>query len=265
MKPSYFDLLNPVGVRVRGVGLLKSPTLMRISEIGKRQYDYLLSLLMMTPKDFLNMAAKAVGGKDAANPYDELSEEQKRQLNIFDLLTQDKVLRDELIQALSLFCVGNLEWNQQKNAVMVGVDKQGEQIFVDGKIDRDNFAEVSSLCLEMVRVERKKPETLKFKDEASRKFYERFMQKKEKFNEHKKQDPKYELANIISSVAAYHNSLNLLNIWNLTVFQLYDAYAKQQVKGQCEIQSLNYSVWGGTHDPELWLNNIYQQNKENAL
>ena len=41
-----------------------------------------------------------------------------------------------------------------------------------------------------------------------------------------KVDPSFSLWNIIGAVTSRHPSLNLTNIWQLTVYQLYDQFAR---------------------------------------
>ena len=254
MKLDYFDLLNPCGVYLADVGQIKSPKLIDIPRVGIRQYQYGLSLLLMGPKEFLEMLAKQTG---CENVWDTLTEEQQGTLNIFALMTMTDVTRDALQDAMQLFFEKELTWNEKKKCYLVGAQEKGGKIQVDGMIDEKNYAVISDLCLQLAYIQSEKPETLKFKNERSRKFYERFQKKKEAAKKAQKSNPDYELANIISALAAAHNSLNLLNIWNLTVYQVHDAFQRQQLKNMTDIRSHNYAVWGGDDfKPEIWFHRM---------
>ena len=57
-------------------------------------------------------------------------------------------------------------------------------------------------------------------------------------------DKKVELSNVISALSAYHNNLNMVNIWDLTVFQLYDQFKRLQNNSIFNMNSMSVSVWG---------------------
>ena len=59
-----------------------------------------------------------------------------------------------------------------------------------------------------------------------------------------KQDPKYDIGNIISVVCAYHPSINFTNVGQLTIPQLYDNFQRILIDRNYQIMALNASVWG---------------------
>ena len=81
MKVPYFELLNPIGFMVDGIGRVHSPQLRTICERGYKNYQYALTLLLMTPHDFFAGIAAAL--HEEKNPYDELPQEQKDALKKF--------------------------------------------------------------------------------------------------------------------------------------------------------------------------------------
>lgn len=61
------------------------------------------------------------------------------------------------------------------------------------------------------------------------------------------------LSSIISAVAARHHSLNILNIWDLTVYQLYDQFAQLNKSLQVDVSSMRWAAWGQEpFDFSLW-------------
>lgn len=64
------------------------------------------------------------------------------------------------------------------------------------------------------------------------------------------------IPNIVSSLAVHHNSLNMLNIWQMTVYQLYDTFERQYIKQQLDIMGLHYAAWGGEYPFDEWCKSI---------
>lgn len=68
-----------------------------------------------------------------------------------------------------------------------------------------------------------------------------------------------ELPNIISSISSHHNSLNIINVWDLTVYQLYDQFNRQRLGDSFNIQSMSVAAWGdsdGKFDETVWFSLI---------
>lgn len=74
-------------------------------------------------------------------------------------------------------------------------------------------------------------------NERAKSFMEKLKKKKEKILKNKKQD--INLASIISGVAWKSNNVNIKNIWDLTIYQLYDAYYRLE-----NIDYYNHTVTG---------------------
>lgn len=254
---SYFDKLSPYGVSINGAYKIKSPKLIDISLAGYQRYQAALQILLSDEDDLLKAYSESQG-----IDYDLLKNMAKsidHENIVFVLLTLEKAFRDSLINALSFFIENKIVWNEKSKCFLIL--NENEEIAV-GIIDSKNYEIISDICLQLANISKRKPKALKFKNEAARKFYERFQAAKEKFNKNAKKDKNYEMANIIAVVATYHNSLNLSNIWELSVFQLYDAFAQLSKKRQIDIHETNYSVWGGENDPEEWIKRITSKEEE---
>ena len=261
MKVPYFELLNPIGFMVDGIGRVHSPRLRAICEKGYRNYEYAVTQLLMTPRDFF--AGIAAAFNEEKNPYDGLPQEQKDALNIFDLLTGDERSQGEMITTLGFFIDGDITYEPTTHSFLVNAerDKDGA-LTVDGIINAKNWTLVCDVCLQCVNIEPpREKQVRKYKDEHTRKKFEEFYRKKAEYekNKHggKKHDPNLELSNMISALASYHNSLNMANVWDLTVYQVYDTFNRQRMKQQVDITDFNYSVWGGKdYQPDLWFKKI---------
>lgn len=253
MKVPYYELLNPEGFMVKNVGRVHSPRLSDINERGYMSYQFALSTLLLTPQEMFEDIAKVTGQE---NPYESLSEEEKSTINTFDLLSMSKESQAEMIAALAFFIDAPLEYDEAHHAVLVNKTEVDDKILIDGSITRDNWAEICDICLQTAYIDQKREENLKFKNEAARKFYERFQKKKAEYEKSKrkghKSNPDLELGNIISALATNHNSLNYTNIYDLTVYQVHDTFNRQNIKKQNEIHDMNYAVWGGENDLGGW-------------
>ena len=68
-----------------------------------------------------------------------------------------------------------------------------------------------------------------------------------------------ELGNIISAVANKSQSLNILNIWDLTVYQLWDCFSRLSNNSIYDIQSMSVAAWGNKDnyfDATAWFKRI---------
>ena len=53
-----------------------------------------------------------------------------------------------------------------------------------------------------------------------------------------------DLPNLISAIAAKSNSINLINIWDLTVYQLFEQFKKEQTNVYFDIQKMSVAAYG---------------------
>ena len=179
MKVPYYELLNPEGFMVKNVGRVHSPRLSDINKRGYMSYQFALSTLLLTPQAMFEDIAKVTGQE---NPYEALSEEEKATINTFDLLSMCKESQAEMIAALAFFIDAPLEYDEAHHAVLVNKTEVDDKILIDGSITRDNWAEICDICLQTAYIDQKREENLKFKNEAARKFYERFQKKKAEYH-----------------------------------------------------------------------------------
>ena len=111
-----------------------------------------------------------------------------------------------------------------------------------GVIYSENYSSVIDIILSRVNIKRKKnEEEIKFKNKKAAEIFAKLHGKEKKDD---KADKRFELANIISSLSVHSKNLNLIDIGNLTVFQLYDQYQKQQIEDYYEIMKRSVSIWG---------------------
>lgn len=240
MTPGYLELLSPVPILVKGVGHAVSPTLREIARIGQEEYSRFLGLLSTDMPFFLERT-----GLSAV--FFNLSDTEQKALTLFDLLILNPVTRETLQKLFSFFFREQARFEEEENAYLLqpeGADG------APGKITRSNYEEVRAILLRLNYLS--PPNMAAAKNPRAQKILEKIQRGKEQQSARRKKDLDLSIGNMVSALAAQHNSLNMLNIWDLTVYQLYDQFFRQGSKNQLDIHALNYAVWGGEFDPASW-------------
>lgn len=265
-KLDYVLLLNSKPLSTE-VGHIKKPTLRELSELGFDVYSLYLVFLKLTPEHYYT-SFKGEAGKEA---WENLTDEERKSIKLFDMISQDLSLQKMYEEIFNFFFV------EQIRAIKTADDGFVFSVFPEDSerlteeniltfIGEKQFYDVIEIIQQICCIFEpdKNPENLRFKNNKARKMFER-MQKAEAENNRRKGDNSYSLGNLISSVAAYHPSLNLVNIWDITVFQLMDSFNRLSVNTLFGIDKTRVSVWGdekNTFKPELWYKNYYESEGE---
>lgn len=248
MKLSYFDLLSPDPVYVQKTGGIISPKLKDISSIGIDTYHYYLSVLQMDLKIYFTMIFQA-------EQYEALSDEEKAQLNIFDLLTINEQSAAILQNILNFFIKENILYSSENKCFLV--QESNETV---GIITKENYPKLCDLICQRNCIKTSQEENLS--NVKSKKALEIMKKLQNGRNEKAKQDKSdknMELGNIISAVANKSQSLNILNIWELTIFQLWDCFSRLSNNSIYDIQSMSVAAWGNKDnyfDAAAWFKKI---------
>lgn len=267
MKLDYASLLspNPIPLSFGDKGKrihLRKPTLNQIdTEITLQQFGIYELFLKMTPFEYYTKLLKDTGGEDF---WSSLDNDSKNDLTMYDLIIKDDGLRDMYEKIFSFFFVEKLVY-QDKIFIFIPQDKEYDNATFDdvcGIITKDNFNEFLWLIQQTCcMASDKKNETVKFKNNLARKLYEK-MQKAESKKD-KPLDKDLSLANIISKVSNHHPTVSPITVWDMTIFQLIDAFNCLQGNERYEINKVRVSVWGdekNTFDDKLWYKNNYETN-----
>lgn len=239
MKPGYFDLISPAPILLPGAGSVLSPTLRDISVLGLRTYYYYLSVLSMDVKTYVSMAQTPA-------QHDFLSEEDLFHLNLFDLLTASASSAAHLAAILNFFLKENVSFSKGEGCFVVTAEGDLQSGPVAGKITRENYEALCSLICRRnnIRFQRELPLS-GVKSKKAREIMKKLKKgRDEKAKSGKKADASTELGNIISAVASRHPSLNPVNIWDITVFQLWDAFSRLSNNQIYNIESMSVAAWG---------------------
>lgn len=294
IKLDYFTLLNPSPVVIDNVGSIISPTLRDIYNINNNlnSYSYyytFISILLMDKSYYFENIEK---NKDVyfANysddekqyiltfkeEYDKLSFEEKSQIPFFLIIVIDKMIRQTVLDALNFFFVEKVEYDEQNHIFLLYKDQavisednsnedEKEKVNIpSGIITADIYSDVTDIILQRVNQNKKDDDKpIKIKNKIAEKLYNKI--KKEKEKRKKTFDKKLEIGNIISSLAARSNNLNINNIWDLTIYQLYDQFNRQRVNESFDMQCHSVSVWGDSSkkfDGTLWFSRLDEDHGE---
>lgn len=243
MELTYFQLLSSDPVYIPNVGGVISPKLKDISSVGETVYQYYLNILLMDLKTFFTMA-------DRLEDYEKMTDDDKVKISVYDLLVEDAQSTLLLQSALNFFIKENVEYSPKDKAFLVSgnvvikeQDKMVEKYQLIGVISKENFKEVVSVICKRNNVkinEVDDPSKIKSKKALS------ILQKIKKGRESKtvKTDKNMDLGNIVSAVANKSKSLNIISIWDLTVYQLWDSFTRLYNNNIYDINAASVSAWG---------------------
>jgi len=259
MKIDYFTLLSYEPIYLKGVGSVKSPLLSDIAKITMAAYSFYLSVLLMdidTYYDLLNDEAKAksyfskMSDEDKSlvlkvkQEYESIDELERSKICFYDLMIFDPKVRNDVLTALNFFLEEEVEYIEESKAFATydgSVDENNKKI-ITGYIHRNIYNDVVDIILQRLDCSKKKSGKVKYKNKEAADIDK--MMKKGRLNKKTKNDERMELGNIISSLSVHQKSLNMINIWNLTVYQVMDQFMRQQNEDIYEISLRTTTIHG---------------------
>lgn len=248
-KIDALSLLSNKPVKYGTLCTLTPPRLDAIREVGYTTYMSYINCCSMELNTFL----EAIG---IDKKYGELSEEEKAECTVFNLLIAEQSMRVLLHEALSFFI--------EEKVVFEGVEFSLYKADSDvpfSSINSDNFDELRDGILQLNYLSSQGVAPMKFKNARAKAIYEKCQMGKKKMEEKTKGDINLNLPNVIASISTQHNSYNLLNIWDLTVYQLYDQFIRLNTKVNFDINSLKWAAWGSDpFEASLWYKDIHLNN-----
>ena len=265
MRLDYGTQLSPVPITL-SIGTLRKPTLKEISQITFDRFSFYEFFLKLSPETYYTKLRKENDGEAF---WDSLTEEEQDKITIYNIIEEDEKIRSTYVEIFNFFFVETVIYQEgffillKENTAIDNPDKiKREQ--VRGAIAKDNFSQVMSLLQQICCIynEEESLDDMKFKNNLARKLMEKMLKAKKKEQETKKSDLNLTIPNIISSLANKHPSLNYVNIWDLTIFQLLDAFNRTQANSMYDIDSTRVSVWGDEKKPfdvSLWYKNNYDK------
>ena len=252
----YFDMLSGEPIFVPGIGHFRSPRLRDLTPgggVGCSVYNLYLNLLAWD-KDKLVKYGAAMQFKGAEKL-------EEADVSFFDALSVVPSLREACGEAMSFFLLENIVWDNDGSRYLTFTRGEDGNVCAVGVIDGSVFEDVRARMLAMNYIGLDKdqkptgydsPQTKALWEKA-----QKFLAEQSK-NERREDKPEFHLSNIISKLCAVHPSYNLLNVYDLTVFQLYDAFFQCGYMRSTDLSERIFCNHGGkSFKFENWLKPIF--------
>jgi len=241
------------------VGTIKKPTLREISKISFAKFQLFESILRLEPQDFFENDKIDNSIKEFWN---KLTDEEKSKVTTYTILLIDEQIAILFTEAFDFFFEEDVSFEEN----IFILRKQGEIVgYVDENIFMPVVETIQQIC-GIYEMKRSDLPEITFKNKGAERLFERILKGKKKFKKQKEKENKnnkdYTLPNIISAVANRHPSLNYTNIFDITIFQLLDAFQRIYNNEVQDISARSVSVWGDEKkkfDGSLWHKNIYDK------
>lgn len=252
MKLEYADLLSGESIYVENIGNVQSPKLKKIkpkSGIGWDKYALYLNLFAWNKEQLLESVKKLpIRGI-------RVLEKIPDKFETFDIMILIPQIKKLLAEAMAFFIIDTILWDEKTFAFNV-LDKNNNPT---GRIDRDNFKDLCEIVLKLNYVGVSK-DNMKIKDDSSKTAMSRWEKAQEFLDKQKKSNPEdeeFSLGNIISKLCVVHPSYNLFNVYELTIFQLYDQFFQYCHLHTTDLNERIFSIHGGSNfKGNEWLKNI---------
>lgn len=259
MKLSYETLLSPTPIKL-SVGTIRKPTLREISELTFNEFDAFKFFLKLTPKRYYKTIL------NAEDKWDSMSDDEKSNITLYKCIMDSERLQETYSLILNFFFIEDVIYD---DGIFIISKDANDKSKVCGALFAERF-DIILLYLQQVCMIYEEPDEEKppvFKNDLARKIYEKIKKAEDekKEREAKKMEPKLALGNIISSVSNFHKTINPINVWDLTLFQLYDAFKRMQINESYEMNKTSVSVYGdekNKFDATLWYEDINKKNKD---
>lgn len=209
------------------------PRLSNIRDIGYSQYQMMLSILLMTKEDILEL----IGADNASR--------EQIGLDALQLITLIPEFRSALVQTLSFFLRQEVRYS----------DEIGYFIEEETVLPLERIWEIRKAIVELCRLDDPNEDrNVTFYNEKAKRIWEKIQRHKAEQRKRKQsKDGGADLVTLISAVCAYSSTYNLLNVWDLTIYQFYDQFARLDAKIQLDVYGQRWAAWGkDDFDFSLW-------------
>ena len=257
MQLDEFELLCDEPIYIEGVGKIKIPTLRDIRKISYKTYEMLCGYLSVDLNKYIDITG-------LREQYNNLNSQDKAINTLYNLIICNKEFREIYYIIFSFFISENLKFNtvtESFELYKVEFDeiKLNKNQIITGIINNENFDLVRDCLLQINRIKEVEidNEPVIYKNEMARKLAER-MAKAEKVRQEKNKD-NMNFGKMISKYCADNkNGINLLNVYDMTIYQFLDQFTQNNHIRQSYIQDM---VYANTvtfsdlkdYDSQLWL------------
>lgn len=237
MKIPYLSLLHSDPIFVPMVGSIRIPTVNDVRKLGGLYAAY-MEVLCLDDKELAEHLNIPLSG-----------------CSRYEFVITNQKLKDFYTQIFDFFFIQSVVFQEFSNFWILTDDNKR----CTGTINEENFHDVCNCILICNHLEAKKSTELKFYNEKARLIYEKM-----KKNPFKKTNAgiRASIGDVVSAVASNSSVYSLFNIWDLTVYQLYDQFAKLNQRVHFDVASRQWAAYPSEKfDLSQWYT-APQQNKE---
>ena len=252
MKLEYLDLLSGEPIFINNIGRVRSPIVREIKSvggIGQERYSLYLNIFAWDKNQIIdNLKNLPIRGIKALSKVPE-------KFNNFDIMILIPQMKKLLAEAMAFFIVERIKWEEQSLSFVV-FNEHNKEI---GRIDRNNFDVLCEVVLKVnyVGVNKDKKINNESGSKTALSRWEKAQEFLQKQNKSSNEDEEYSLGNIISKLCVVHQSYNLFNVYELTIFQLYDQFFQYCYLHATDLNERIFSIHGGENfKGNEWLKNI---------
>lgn len=248
MTPNAMDIQMKLmaGMPVMAGGIpIKPQTLRYVTDIGFSVFQGSVNTLMITMDDIL---------ESISDPETRMVIKASRDMyKVFDMIVMSDGMREVVIESLKI--VLNTQSVKDSFNNEIGM----HDIIVEDKyvINRDNYDEIVRI-IELQNnpsgSSHSDEDDYKPADDLASSVAEKLKKSKEIVEKSKAMNSEGEgltLIDIISAVSAMSNSINKINIWDLTIYQLYDEFARLMKIDNYQLQ-IQASMWSSEVEIDHW-------------
>ena len=252
MKIPQISLLSPNPIIIQGVGTLRSPILNEIYSSDIRNlslYSLATHVLFGSKQDIIELG-KNMGEN---NTYYKLIEPDIEITSKFNLIINSVDLREALCEALALFFCNKIVFSPENKCFLV-LSVIDDKASIVGSINDDNYLFIEDLLKQLLHCESEYSDNeLKYSSDKAKELWEKVSQAEEK----EKADVNardYEIGNIVSKLCVCGIGYTVKNIYDLTVYQLYDQFSAYMQNRISQLSENAYAHNGGEDfDINSWL------------
>lgn len=222
---------------------IKPLKLRRISQVGYSNFQKSINMISMSLDDMIESI-------DDFEIQAHLKAE-RHLYKVFDLYMLHENIQEIVIGSFKLLF-------QTENAIIDGEILDDMSVVIDDRyvVNRENFDEIVNIIQLQNNPEKSIDDDDEYNpaNEVAKNIAEKLKRSKEIVERSKALESDSDglvISDIISAVSAMSNSLNKLNIWDLTIYQLYDEFARLTKIDNYRLQ-VKASMWSSDVEVEHW-------------
>ena len=234
MELSALELLFGDNVEVGDICEIRQ---LKLKELKRQSdmvyYNHAIRMISMGLPDIMQIIGVDV------KEFLKLPEEQRKEYNYFNILQLIPELRDEVFKALRFFIIDEIQYDEDTGYFNI-LDQEGH---VKSVIDGDLLEIVRNAILR-VNYLKDSSTPVKFRSEKSKATYLKIQAGKAKLAAAKKSGDDISLENVVTFVSVRSNTLDLFNIQELTIYQLYSEFTQLNKLTQIDVIARRWATRG---------------------